>query len=104
MHRATRWPVAGLSLILVLAGVVGLGLSGCVTSEWCCSLCPPDCAAMSKGGAQLWAENCARCHNSRPPTTYSDAEWDVAMHHMRVRANLTALEHQKIVEFLKAAN
>lgn len=57
-----------------------------------------------KGGSQLWADNCARCHNIRTPSSYSDAEWQVAMHHMRVRANLTAEEHKKILEFLKSAN
>lgn len=58
----------------------------------------------SKGGAQLWAGNCVRCHNNRSPSTYSDAEWDVAVHHMRIRANLTAEEHRRILEFLKSAN
>lgn len=57
-----------------------------------------------KGGSQLWAENCIRCHNIRSPSIYSDAEWEVAMHHMRIRANLTAEEHKKILEFLKSAN
>lgn len=57
-----------------------------------------------KGGSQLWAENCVRCHNIRSPSIYSDAEWEVAMHHMRIRANLTAEEHKKILEFLKSAN
>lgn len=57
-----------------------------------------------KGGAQLWAENCVRCHNIRSPSSYSDAQWEVAMHHMRIRANLTAEEHRKILEFLKSAN
>ena len=61
-------------------------------------------ASSGKGGAQLWAENCIRCHNIRSPSIYSDAEWDVAMHHMRIRANLTAEEHKKILEFLKSAN
>lgn len=61
-------------------------------------------ADSGKGGAQLWAQNCVRCHNIRSPSTYSDAEWDVAMHHMRIRANLTAEEHRKILEFLKSAN
>ena len=61
-------------------------------------------ANSGKGGAQLWTENCIRCHNIRSPSTYSDAEWDVAMHHMRIRANLTAEEHKKILEFLKSAN
>ncbi len=57
-----------------------------------------------KGGSQLWSENCARCHNMRSPSSYSDAEWDVVMHHMRVRAKLTPEEHKKILEFLKSAN
>lgn len=57
-----------------------------------------------KGGAQLWAENCMRCHNIRDPKSYSDAEWQVAVHHMRVRANLTAEEHTEILAFLQSAN
>lgn len=64
----------------------------------------PTTAHAEKGGAQLWGENCGRCHNVRSPSSYSDAEWDVAMHHMRIRANLTAEEHNKILEFLKSAN
>lgn len=57
-----------------------------------------------KDGSQLWSENCARCHNMRSPGSYSDAEWDVVMHHMRVRARLTGEEHKAILEFLKSAN
>lgn len=57
-----------------------------------------------KGGAQLWSENCARCHNSRSPSTYGDAEWDVAMAHMRLRANLTAEESRKVLDFMKSAD
>ena len=55
-------------------------------------------------GAKLWAQNCARCHNYRSPESYSDAQWEVAMLHMRIRANLTAEEHRTILEFLKSAN
>lgn len=58
----------------------------------------------TKGGSQLWSENCARCHNTRSPSAYSDAEWDVVMHHMRIRAQLTGEEHRAILEFLKSAN
>lgn len=61
-------------------------------------------AASAKGGAQVWANNCMRCHNMRFPPSYSDSQWDVVVHHMRVRANLTAAEHKAVVEFLKAAN
>ena len=59
--------------------------------------------APTKGGPQLWAENCARCHNYRSPTSYSSAQWEVVMEHMRVRANLTAEEYTKILDFLKSA-
>jgi hypothetical protein len=55
-----------------------------------------------KGGAELWAENCVRCHNIRSPGSYSPAQWEVVMMHMRVRANLTPEEHKKILEFLKS--
>ena len=57
-----------------------------------------------KSGTQLWSENCTRCHNDRSPASYNDAQWEVAMHHMRIRANLTAEEHTKILEFLQSAN
>ncbi len=60
--------------------------------------------AEAKSGAQLWGENCLRCHNSPSPETFSDAEWDVAVMHMRVRANLTEPEAVKIAAFLKTAN
>jgi hypothetical protein len=65
---------------------------------------PADVSAgtTGKGGAELWAENCVRCHNIRSPSNYSPAQWDVVMMHMRVRANLTPEEHKKILAFLKS--
>ncbi|MHA3771352.1 hypothetical protein ACXR0O_07410 [Verrucomicrobiota bacterium sgz303538] len=53
---------------------------------------------------RLWAQTCSRCHNVRPASTYSDAQWDVIMHHMRVRAYLTVKESRAIADFLKEAN
>ena len=55
-------------------------------------------------GTRLWSQNCARCHNSRPSSDYSNAQWEVAMLHMRIRANLTAQEHKSILEFLQSGN
>ena len=55
-------------------------------------------------GAQLWSDNCMRCHNLRSPETYSSTQWELAMHHMRLRANLTGEETEKITTFLKSAN
>ncbi len=66
--------------------------------------CSSDVSNSEKPGAQLWGENCGRCHNIRPPSNLTDAQWDVAIMHMRTRANLTETEAEKIATFLKAAN
>jgi len=59
---------------------------------------PPD-----KSGAQIWADNCSRCHNYRDPGYYSPSQWGMIVHHMRLRANLTGEEQRKVTEFLQAA-
>jgi len=58
----------------------------------------------NKSGAQLWGENCNRCHNAPDPKTYSDDQWDAATEHMRQKAILTNTEINKIRVFLKSAN
>ncbi|MFK5950891.1 MAG: cytochrome c [Methylococcales bacterium] len=59
---------------------------------------------IKKSGVKLWADNCTRCHNMRSPDSYSDAQWNIAILHMRVRANLTADDARAIAEYLKSAN
>ncbi len=66
--------------------------------------CKPSEAVLAKSGAQIWGENCVRCHNTADPSTFSDVEWDVAAMHMQIRANLTADEIKKVTEFLQSAN
>ncbi len=81
-----------LGVILILGFITFF--SNCVVND----------AIKNKSGAQLWGENCVRCHNTPSPGTFSDIEWDVAVMHMRVRANLTEDEAVKIAGFLKTAN
>ena len=61
-------------------------------------------AILNKSGAQLWGENCNRCHNAPDPLTYSDDQWDIVTEHMRQKALLTDTEITKIRDFLKSAN
>jgi hypothetical protein len=35
---------------------------------------------------------------------YSPAQWDIIVHHMRVRANLTGADQRAIAEFLKSSS
>jgi hypothetical protein len=63
---------------------------------------PKSLESEKKSGSQQWEEVCGRCHNFRSPSSYDAAGWDVAMRHMRLRANLTADEAKAITEFLKS--
>ena len=55
----------------------------------------------AKSGAQLWAENCQRCHNTPSPSTFSPEQWETVGMHMQTRALITEKEREKIVAFLK---
>ncbi len=54
----------------------------------------------SKSGAQLWAENCQRCHNTPSPSAFSHEQWVTIGMHMQTRAMITNKERDKIVAFL----
>jgi nitrate/TMAO reductase-like tetraheme cytochrome c subunit len=86
------------NLKIILAGgmflLTVIYATGCKTSQ----------AIASKSGAQIWGENCVRCHNTASPETFSDTEWEVATTHMQIRANLTVDEANKVVAFLQSAN
>jgi len=55
-------------------------------------------------GAQIWADTCGRCHNFRDPATLSDAQWEVAIMHMRVRAKLNGADARAVLKFLQSSN
>jgi len=57
-------------------------------------------AALVAKGAQVYGENCARCHNARPAEEYSKKEWSVVIPHMRVKAHLTGKEALAVEGFL----
>ena len=59
---------------------------------------------LQKSGAQIWAESCIRCHNTASPATLSDVEWGIAVTHMKLRAQLTQVEAEKVLEFMQSAN
>jgi nitrate/TMAO reductase-like tetraheme cytochrome c subunit len=84
-----------VTIALVSLGVAGLiTVNGCVESK----------EVAAKSGAQLWAENCSRCHNTPAPTTFSQEQWKTVGMHMQSRALLTNNERDKIVEFLQQSN
>lgn len=77
-------------LVGATVALLSLVANGCVESQ----------KVSSKSGAQLWAENCQRCHNTPSPTTFSHDQWVTIGMHMQTRAQLTDKEREKIVAFL----
>lgn len=89
--KTTKLAACAIALVLFITFVI----SSCSSTSQ---------LSAAKSGAELWGQNCLRCHNTPSPETFSDVEWDVAVTHMQVRAMLTEEEAEKIVEFLKTAN
>ena len=54
-------------------------------------------------GAKLWPVYCAQCHNARPGSQFSPAQWDAITMHMRTLSNMPAKDMRAIKVFLKEA-
>ena len=78
------------AMIATLGLFITIVIAGCVESQ----------KVAAKSGVQLWAENCQRCHNTPSPASFSHQEWITIGLHMQTRAQLTAKERDKIIEFL----
>jgi cytochrome c2 len=80
--------------ITIIIAIAAIGfyfmLSGCKVNQ--------DIA--DKSGAQLWAENCRRCHNAPDQYTHNPESWITVGLHMQSRALLTNRERDKIINFL----
>lgn len=77
------------TITIVIASVM---MNGCASTKM-----------LDKGGAELWSENCIRCHSTPPPNSFTKEQWETIGMHMRVRAALTDDETKKITEFLQSA-
>lgn len=97
--RICRWIGVPGALIIIFCAAATWLVVGCAADKQSGEVVA---GTTGKSGAELWANNCVRCHNIRSPSNYSPAQWEVIMMHMRVRANLTPEEHKKILEFLKS--
>ncbi len=54
-------------------------------------------------GARLWPVYCAQCHNARPGSQFSSAQWEIITMHMRTQSITPAKDMRAIKEFLKEA-
>jgi cytochrome c5 len=52
-------------------------------------------------GSELYAIHCNRCHPERYPTEFNSSQWKTILTHMRVRANLPAVQAKEILKYLQ---
>jgi cytochrome c5 len=105
--RVNRSYLAAAWLFLVIAIASWDALAGAKASEKTTaesSSAVTSDSSIQLSGQELWSNNCQRCHNMRSPAMYNHAQWDVIVHHMRVRANITGAEQRAIADFLKSVS
>lgn len=86
------WSVAAVALMITGAG--------CAASAPAETPAAP-AADMAEQGARIWSVTCARCHNLRPASEFTAAEWPIIVDHMRTRQELTRSEAQAVAAFLE---
>ncbi len=103
MMHFSRWTVRLAVFLLAAAALAGSGCEAISSSPDEPAAADAASAGPPPDAAQVWAENCGRCHNLRPPHEFDYDQWQVIVEHMRLRATLTADECRTILAFLKAA-
>jgi hypothetical protein len=61
----------------------------------------PEHRRMLIEGAHLWSIYCNQCHNARPGSQFSPAQWDAITMHMKTLSNMPAKDMRAIKEFLQ---
>lgn len=99
-RRGTRFASVSTISLLALA-------AGCAAGATESSSPGPEAAdpgQLIAAGAQVYGNNCARCHNARAAAEKTDVEWDLVVAHMRARANLTGAQARAVQAFLAMVN
>ena len=97
-----RIPLVGLSALALLTLAAGCASGGPEGS----SLEPEaaDPGQLIAAGAEVYGNNCARCHNARAAAEKNDLDWNLVVAHMRARANLTGSQTRSVQAFLAMVN
>ena len=84
----------------IIAAYIGM-LLGAATGLSAADTQTPEQRRMLIEGAHLWSIYCNQCHNARPGSQFSPAQWDAITMHMRTLSNMPAKNMRAIKEFLK---
>jgi nitrate/TMAO reductase-like tetraheme cytochrome c subunit len=107
MKMRWKYLAALILLSLVLTGSFWDALAGSSERSETLAESNGELKSESNGGLsgqELWSDNCQRCHNLRSPDMQTPVQWQIIVHHMRVRANITGADARAITDFLKSAS
>ena len=96
-----------LSLVapVILAASIPFVVAGCSSNAPSAQAkdAKPDQAPGQKKltGAELYQVHCNRCHAERYPTEFTPTQWKTLMTHMRVRADLPAVQAKAILKYMQ---
>ena len=90
--------------LIMMAGIIVAVVACSSSKEVYSDITETEEVKFERSGAQLWGETCTRCHLTPSPAAYNDTDWSTIELHMRIRANLSEPDSNKIFEFLRSAN
>jgi cytochrome c5 len=90
--------------LIMMAGIISALVACSSSKEVYTDITENKEIKFERSGAQLWGETCTRCHLAPSPAAYNDTDWSTIELHMRIRANISASDSNKIFEFLRSAN
>jgi mono/diheme cytochrome c family protein len=96
LNKVRRWKALAIVFALAIAAMSpGIGIASEEQSK--------EQHELFVTGAKLWPVYCAQCHNARPGSQFSPAQWDAIAMHMRTQSIMPAKDIRAITEFLKRA-
>lgn len=90
--------------LIMMAGITVVVVACSSSKEVYSDITESEEVKFERSGAQLWGETCTRCHLTPSPAAYNDTDWSTIELHMKIRANLSESDSNKIFDFLKSAN
>jgi len=88
------------SLLTAVFAALAVVLTGIIPSAAAAEQTPEQRQQLIEG-AHLWSIYCNQCHNARPGSQFSPAQWDAITMHMKTLSNMPAKDMRAIKEFLK---
>jgi hypothetical protein len=90
-----------LITVLLMGSLIGCLIATGLPSQTAAEEQTPEQRQLLIEGAHLWSIYCNQCHNARPGSQFSPAQWEAITMHMKTLSNMPAKDMRAIKEFLE---